>query len=142
MACFRMSEWCELGETLEGTPWDPRDRDWSPGRVHFEFQYIDGVWCINSNRYRVVELFYDAEDIDLPQFVEPVEETTLLSILSQDVVQHHIWPRIVHGSQLQSIQEMARVRRVCKGWKDWVDKNKDWIEEVQSYMENNSLGSC
>jgi hypothetical protein len=93
---------------------------------------------LQSTRYRVVEVYYDAKDKDLLQYVEPQVETTFLSILLLEVVDRHIWPLIIRRVvPIQSIQAMVRVRRVCKGRQTWVDHNNDWTQGVLWHLENN-----
>ena len=41
---------------------------------------------MNPSRYRLVEIYDDAKDVELPPYVDPVEETCFLSKLPQDVV--------------------------------------------------------
>jgi hypothetical protein len=84
----------------------------------------------------VLEIYYDAEDSPLPQYVEPRKKKTMLSCLPRDVVESSIWPLIVQGPLLPSIQNMVRVSRVCRAWRDWVEDNDDWVEARQSYLES------
>ena len=133
----RLSEWYyHDGGSYHGTPWDPRDKDWEPGRVEYEWcMSEDGTWVQNSTRYRVVELFYDASDNDLPLYEEPHVETTFLTTLPHDVVLNLIWPQVIQGcAPLQSIQAMVRVRRVCRGWQMWVDNSVEWRPRVQGFL--------
>jgi hypothetical protein len=125
----RLSEWQVLnGESYHGTPWDPQDRDWQPGGVEYDWGLTeDGMWVLQSSSYRVVEIYYNVEDKDLPQYVDPHVETSFLSALPDSVVESNIWPHVIHGFEpIQSIRAMAQLRRVCKGWKSSVDHNIDW----------------
>jgi hypothetical protein len=86
-----MSSWHEDdGGTVDRTHWDARDRDWEPGKVQYDWHLEDGVWYVNTCRYRILEIYYDALDLDLPAYEESVTETNLLSILLSDVVRRYI----------------------------------------------------
>jgi hypothetical protein len=45
---------------------------------------------VNTSQYKILEIYYDVEGFDLPEYVDPVEETTFLSRLLADVVKHCI----------------------------------------------------
>jgi hypothetical protein len=83
----------------------------------------------------VLEIYYDADDSGLPEYVDPDEETTFLSQLPPDVVQDRIWPLIFDGCHLPNIQEVSRMRRVCKAWRAWVDDNDGWNQNLHTYLE-------
>ena len=84
-------------DSLDGTHWDYRDKYWELKGVKFDWKCEDDVWHVNSNMCMVVKINYDAEDVELPWYADPVEETSFLSMLPVDVVQNHIWPLIVEG---------------------------------------------
>jgi hypothetical protein len=87
-------------------------------------------------QYRVLEIYYDAEDVELRDYVELGVEMTLLSSLPRDVVESYIWPRVIEGPTLPRIQNMVRVSRVCKAWREWVSQSEDWVEAKHSYFES------
>lgn len=133
----RLTEWQYYeGGSYHGTPWDPQDKDWEPGGVEYDWCMTeDGTWVQNSSRFRVVEIFYDASDNDLPLYEEPHVETTFLTFLPDDIVRSQIWPLVIQGfGPLQSIQAMVRVRRVYRAWRVWVDNIEDWKPRVEGYL--------
>jgi hypothetical protein len=133
----RMSKWQQHdGRCLRGTHWDAGDREWEPRRVQYEWHLDDDVWRVNTSRFRVLEIYYDAQDSDLPEYVDPVVETTFLSRLPADVVGDIIWPRIFEGHNITNIQEVTRIRGVCTAWRSWVDNNQVWNASVCTHMEN------
>jgi hypothetical protein len=67
--------------------------------VHYDWQCEDGVWYVNTSRYRVLEIYYDAKDSELPDYIDPVEESIFLSQLPRDVVEQRIWPLICAGER-------------------------------------------
>ena len=132
----RLSEWQYTGGgSYHGTSWDPREKDWELGGVQYEwFISEDGTWMHNPCRFRVVEIYYDASDNDLPQYEESHMETCFLTALPEDIVRSRICPLVIQGfGPLQSIQAMIRVRRVCRAWRLWVDYNDDWKARVEGY---------
>ena len=72
------------------------------------------MWVVDYSRYRVVELYYDALDKELPPYMEPQEERTFLSALPRDVVVSIIWPLLMNQQHVQNVKEMARLRGVCR----------------------------
>jgi hypothetical protein len=128
---YRMSDWQQYdGGPLDGTHWDARDRDWEPGRVQYEWHMEDEAWWVNTSKYRLIEVYYDAVDLELPPYVEPVEETTFLSSLPADVVEDRVWPLILDKWDTSNIREITRIRGVCEAWRTWVDNNHGWNDTV------------
>jgi hypothetical protein len=99
-----MSEWqMHNGGNLEGSHWDGRDREWEPERVQYEWRLEDDVWHVNTSRFKVIKIYYDAEDSELPKYVDPVEETSFPSQLPPDIVRQRIWPLVFDGRGLSNI---------------------------------------
>jgi hypothetical protein len=133
----RLSEWqYHDGGSYLGTPWDPREKDWEPGGVQYDWCMTEeDTWVQNSSRFRIVEIYYDASDRDLPVYEEPYVETKFLTVLPDEIVQSHIWLQVIQGfGPLQSIQAMVQVRRVCRAWRSWVDHNDDWMARVEGHL--------
>jgi hypothetical protein len=65
--------------------------------VQYDSGCLNEVWRIQTPRYRVLEIYYDPEESQLPELVESLEESMLLSSLSHEVVDTYIWPLVLEG---------------------------------------------
>jgi hypothetical protein len=96
----------------------------------------DEVWRVNTSRYQLIEVYYDAVDLELPLYVEPVEETTFLSGLPADVVEDRVWLLILDRRDISNIREITRIRGVCEAWRTWMDNNRGWNYTIRTHMKN------
>ncbi|KAG0567737.1 hypothetical protein KC19_7G156800 [Ceratodon purpureus] len=47
-----------------------------------------------------------------------------------------VWDYLICKDEppLLMIRKMTLLRTVCRGWRDWIDRNDDWIRGVPSYL--------
>ncbi|KAG0594710.1 hypothetical protein M758_UG102100 [Ceratodon purpureus] len=64
-----------------------------------------------------------------PTGEEDFAHDSLFDALPKDIMDEHIWPRLMPGTgAVHDFQKCAFLRRVSKDWKAYVELKKEWVQ--------------